>query len=58
MGREEEELAEEASAISSSAFKAHVPLPSQQAIEAALVEKKRRRLLAKMAGMDAEPAPG
>ena len=46
---DEAALAEEASALSSAAFKAHVPLPEQRAVEAALLEKKRARLIAKLA---------
>lgn len=52
-GEEEEDLEEEAAALHSAAFKAHVPLPSQQDIERMLLEKRKQLLLAKYATPDA-----
>ena len=50
-GDDEEDVdeAEVAAALGSAAFKAHVPLPQQQEIEAALLERKKAQLLAKYA---------
>lgn len=47
---DEEALAEEVSALTSAAFKAHVPLPQQQEIEAQLLARKKALLLSKYAG--------
>jgi pre-mRNA-splicing factor ISY1 len=51
-GDDDDDLGDAAGAGSSAAggFRAHVPLPSQQEIEAALLERKRQLLLAKYVG--------
>jgi len=52
-GDDDGDLGDDAGAGASSAaggFRAHVPLPSQQEIEAALLERKRQLLLAKYVG--------
>lgn len=51
-GDAEDDLAEEASALSSASFKAHVPVPSQKEIEAMLLEKRKQLLLAKYASSE------
>lgn len=50
---DEDEDDDLSSALSSAAFKAHVPLPSQREIEAAVLERKRALLLAKYVGSSA-----
>ena len=41
-GEEDEDLLEQEEALASSVFRAHVPLPSQRDLEAALLEKKKK----------------
>lgn len=53
---DEDEDDDLSSALSSAAFKAHVPLPSQREIEAAVLERKRALLLAKYVGSSAASA--
>lgn len=50
---DEASLAEEVSALSSAAFKAHVPLPQQAEIEGALLARKKALLLSKLAAQGA-----
>jgi pre-mRNA-splicing factor ISY1 len=49
---DDDDLTEEASALSSAAFRAHVPLPSQKDIEAQLVARKKQLLLMKYSSSD------